>query len=291
MVKSFVGETKVQAMTRMFFLLLCLAAGGSAHAQEFMTLGATKSTHLSGLLDYALPIFQAASNLNVHVVAIDRGQSVAIGERGDAEALLLADRPAEDKIVADGYGVIRSDAIYSDFVIVGPGSDPAGIRGVSDAGKAFALIAAKGALFASRGDDSGVNRRELRLWKSAGAAPNAATAWYRATKQDMEATLDLAATMNAYSLADRATWANFKNRKNLEVLTAGDPALFKVYGSIVISPDKWPQIKLTYARIWHGWLTDKHGSAAITSYKIDGEQIFFPCQGGAPATCRSASRE
>ncbi len=278
-------------MTRIFFLLFCLAAGGNAHAQEFMTLGATRSTELSGLLDYALPIFQAASNLSVHVVAVDRGQTVAIGERGDVEALLLADRPAEDKIVADGYGVIRSDAIYSDFVIVGPGSDPAAIRGISDAGKAFALIAAKGALFASRGDDSGVNRRELRLWKSAGAEPNAATAWYRATKQGMAATLDVAATMNAYTLADRATWANFKNRKNLEVLSAGDPALLKVYGSIVISPDKWPQIKLTYARIWHGWLTDKHGAAAITSYKINGEQIFFPCQGGALATCRSASRE
>jgi tungstate transport system substrate-binding protein len=282
-------------MTRLFFVLLCLvlsfAAGGNAHAQEFMTLGATRSTELSGLLDYALPIFQAASNLNVHVVAIDRGQSVAIGERGDAEALLLAERPAEDKIMADGYGVIRSDVFYSDFVIVGPGSDPAGIRGVSDAGKAFALIAAKAAPFASRGDASGVNRRELRLWQSAGAAPNAQTAWYRVTGQGMAATLDVAATTNAYTLTDRASWANFKNRKNLEVLTAGDPALLRVYGSIVISPDKWPQIKLTYARIWHGWLTDKHGATAIASYKINGEQIFFPCQGDARAICRSASKE
>jgi len=160
-------------LIRIVSLFLSLVVVSSAHADElFLTLRAMKSTQLSGLLDYILPIFKTASNLSVHVVAVDAGQAVAIDRRDDANALLLDDRAAEDKIIADGYGVVRRDAMYDDFVIVGPSSDPAGIRGFNDAGKAFAQIAATGALFAIRGDDSSTNRLELRLWRSAGAEPD-----------------------------------------------------------------------------------------------------------------------
>jgi ABC-type tungstate transport system permease subunit len=154
-----------------------------------------------------------------------------VAEDHSRNALLLDDRPAEDKIIADGYGVVRFDAMYDDFVIVGPSSDPAGIRGFNDAGKAFAQIAATGALFASRGDDSGTNRLELRIWKSAGAEPDKQAAWYRDVTQRMEETLNLAAAMNAYTITDRATWANFKKRQILEILTEGDSALFDTFGN------------------------------------------------------------
>jgi tungstate transport system substrate-binding protein len=283
-------------MIRIVAVLLSLVAASNAHADEFMTLGAAKSAQLSGLLDHLLPIFQATANLPVHVVAVDAGQDVAIGERGEADALLLDDRAAEDKIVADGHGLDRRDAVSSDFVIVGPSSDPAGIRGLDDARKAFAQIAASGALFASRGDDSRTHRMELRLWNAAGIQPGKATAWYRELGQDdlrqgdlrqgdlrqddsrqgMEAALNVAAVMNAYTIANRTAWANFKNRRNLEILSQGDAALFDTYGSILVSPAKWPLIKIAYARIWHEWLTTRHGRDAVASYKINGEQIFFP---------------
>jgi tungstate transport system substrate-binding protein len=166
--------------------------------------------------------------------------------------------------------------MYNDFVVVGPTSDPAHIRGMKDVHKAFAQIASTGAIFVSRGDDSGTNRMELRLWKSIGLGPDKGTTWYRDLGQGMGATLNIAAAMGAYTLTDRATWANFKNRQNLEILVDGDPALFNPYGSILVNPAKWPQIKFNEARIWHEWLTSKAGLDAITSYKINGEELFFP---------------
>ena len=154
-----------------------------------------------------------------------------VAEDHSRNALLLDDRPAEDKIIADGYGVVRLDAMYDDFVIVGPSFDPAGTRGLNDTSKAFAQIAATGALFAIRGDDSSTDRLELRLWRSAGAEPDKQAAWYRDVAQGLEEKLNLAAAMNAYTLTDRATWANFKNRRILEILTEGDSALFDTFGN------------------------------------------------------------
>jgi tungstate transport system substrate-binding protein len=166
--------------------------------------------------------------------------------------------------------------MYNDFVIVGPNTDPAHIRGLTDARKALTQIADAKALFASRGDDSGTNRMELRLWKSAGIQPDPHSGWYRDLGQGMGPTLNIAAGMNAYTLTDRATWANFKNRQNLEILTEGDPVLFNPYGSILVNPAKWPKVKYEDAKIWHDWLTRKPGLDAITSYKINGEELFFP---------------
>jgi tungstate transport system substrate-binding protein len=243
-------------------------------AESFITLGSATSTEDSGFFGYILPIFQAATGLDVHVEALGTGRALSIGAHGNVDALLVHDRVGEDKFVADGYGIDRRDVMYNDFVIVGPSSDPAGIRAFKDARRAFAAIAAKGALFASRGDDGGTYRMELRLWKLAGVEPLGQT-WYPDLAQGIGATLHFAAALNAYTLTDRAAWANFKNRQNLEILTEGDPILFNPYGSILMDPAKWPQEKFREAKTWHEWLTSKAGLAAITSYRINGDELFF----------------
>ena len=243
-------------------------------ADRFITLGSATSTQDSGFFDYILPIFQAATGLDVHVEAVGTGRALAIGARGDVDALLVHDRIGEEKFVEDGDGVDRRNVMYNDFVIVGPNSDPAGIRGFRNAHMAFATIAAKGALFASRGDDGGTYRMELRLWKLAGVEPQGQP-WYPDLGQGIGATLNFAAALNAYTLTDRAAWANLKNRQNLEIVTEGDPILFNPYGSILMNPAKWPQINFSEAQTWHEWLTSKAGLAAITSYRINGEQVFF----------------
>ena len=264
-------------MIRIIVLLLSAFIASAAQAQErYLTLSSTTSTQDSGLFGYILPIFKAATGIDVHVVAVGSGQALAIGMRGDADALLVHDRIGEDKFVADGYGIDRRDVMYNDFVIVGPKTDPADIRGLKDARKALTQIAAAKASFASRGDDSGTNRMELRLWKSAGIEPDPHSGWYRDLGQGMGPTLNIAAGMDAYTLTDRATWANFKNRQNLEILCEGDVALFNSYGSILVNPAKWPKVKIGDARIWHEWLTTKPGLDAISSYKINGEELFFP---------------
>jgi tungstate transport system substrate-binding protein len=263
-------------MIRIVSIIFSIAVASNAHAGDVvMTLGVSKSTQLSALLDYILPIFKAASNVKVEVVVADPGQELAMAEQADVDAMLFDDRSAADKIVAENHGVSRLDAIYDDFVIVGPSSDPAGVRGLNDAAKAFAQIAAKSALFASRGDDSSTNRLELRLWKSADVEPGKQMVWYSTTGQGMEPTLVFAAAKNAYTLTDRATWANFKSRQDLEILTEGDPACFHLYSTILGDPSKRPLERFTYARIWHDWLVNHHGREAIASYKIQGEQIFF----------------
>ena len=278
-------------MIRIALLLFCLVGVSAAHADDdfFMTLATSKSAQLDGLLDYILPIFKSASNVRVQVVALDPGQEVASGENSGANALLIDDRAATDKIMADKFGINRSVSIYDDAVIVGPKSDPAGIRGIHDAGKAFAQIAAKGASFVSGGDGSDTKQRELRLWKSPGTQPDRSTARYHQAKQDMQASLHQAAAMNAYILTDRATWAGFTDRRDLEILGQGDPALFNVFVSIMVDPEKEPRDKYMFTRIWFDWLTKKQGAAAISSYKINNDQIFFPCQGDALELCRTAA--
>jgi tungstate transport system substrate-binding protein len=269
---------------RTVVLFLSILLVSEARAQErFITLSSTTSTEDSGLFGHIIPLFRAARGIDVHAVAVGTGQALAIGERGDADALLVHDRAGEDKFVADGFGIDRRDVMYNDFVIVGPRADPAGIRGLNSAREAFARIAVARAPFASRGDDSGTNRMELRLWKSAGITLEKGSAgnreWYRDLGQGMGPTLNVAAGLDAYTLTDRATWANFKNRQGLEILTDGDPALFNPYGSILVNPAKWPHVKTAEAKTWHEWLTSKPGLDAITSYRIDGEQLFFPPRG------------
>jgi tungstate transport system substrate-binding protein len=260
----------------------CLAAAlpGFASAQErFITLASTTSTEQSGLFGHVIPIFRQDTGIDVRVVAVGTGQALAIGARGDADALLVHDRAGEDKFVAEGHGIDRRDVMYNDFVIVGPASDPAGVKGVSDAKEALRRIAAANAVFASRGDDSGTHRMELRQWKAAGVDPRNDPN-YRELGSGMGPTLNTAAGLDAYVLTDRATWASFQNRQNLVLAVVGDPALFNPYGSILVKPAKGAHIKAAEARTWHEWLTSERGRAAIAGFKIQGEQLFFP---SAPA--------
>jgi len=260
-------------------LIKCLTAAITAFDQavkRFITLGSTTSMRDSGLLDHILPLFKAASGIDVHVVAVGTGQALAIGARGDADALLVHDRAGEDKFVADGFGIGRRDIMYNDFILVGPSCDPARIRGLKNARQALSQIARAAAPFASRGDDSGTYRTELRLWKAAGITPDLHNGWYRYVGHGMGATLSLAAGLNAYTLTDRATWLKFKNGQGLEILTEIDPKLFNPYASILINPAKWPKVKFGDAKIWHEWLTTKPGLDAILSYRINGEELFFP---------------
>ena len=262
----------------MTLAVLALALSGmAANAQErFITLASTTSTEQSGLFGHVLPVFQKATGIAVRVVAVGTGQALAIGMRGDADALLVHDRAGEDKFVAEGHGIDRRDVMFNDFVLVGPRDDPARIRGLKDAKEAFRRIAAGGAPFASRGDDSGTNRMELRFWTVAGIDVSKRPPWYRDLGQGMGPTLNTAAGLRAYTLTDRATWANFHNRQDLEILTEGDSALFNPYGSILVNPAKGPHIKAADAKAWHEWLTGPAGRAAISSFRIGGEQLFYP---------------
>jgi tungstate transport system substrate-binding protein len=269
------------SICRRVFVAGCAAAlvgASTTGAQDrLITLASTTSTEQSGLFDYILPIFTRESGITVRVVAVGTGQALAIGARGDADALLVHDRIGEDKFVADDNGIDRRDVMLNDFVLVGPKTDPAQVRGLKDAKEALKRIASTHAAFASRGDDSGTNRLELRLWKAANIDVKPAGAgWYRELGSGMGATLNTSAGLNAYTLTDRATWANFSNRQSLGILVEGDPALFNPYGSILVNPQKFPNVKTGDARRWHEWLTSAAGGAAISSYRIKGEQLFFP---------------
>lgn len=276
-------------MTRRLFVLTCalVALGawlpGQATAQQrFITVASTTSTEQSGLFGHILPLFRQQSGIEVRVVAVGTGQALAIGAKGDADAVLVHDRKGEDAFVAAGHGVDRRDVMYNDFVVVGPSPDPAGIKGLRDATAAFRKVAMAKAPFASRGDDSGTHRTELRLWQAAGVDVKAAQgSWYRELGTGMGPTLNTAAGLGAYVLTDRATWANFSNRQGLAILAEGDAALANPYGSILVNPVKGPHVKAADAKVWHEWLTSAAGRAAIASFRINGEQLFFV---GAPPT-------
>jgi tungstate transport system substrate-binding protein len=271
----------IMVRTRRFLLAAVLTTaflGQIAHAEDdFITLASTTSTEQSGLFPYLLPKFKEATGIEVRVVAVGTGQALDIGRRGDADALLVHDKEGELKFVAEGYGIDRRDVMYNDFVIVGPKSDPAGIGGGKDAVAAFRKIAEAKVPFASRGDDSGTNREELRLWKVGGVDPRGAGGgWYRELGQGMGPTLNASAAMGAYTLSDRATWTNFKNLQDLVTLVEGDAKLFNQYGSILVNPTRFPHVKAALAHRWHEWLTGDTGQKAIAGYKISGQQVFFP---------------
>jgi tungstate transport system substrate-binding protein len=246
----------------------------NADAQErTITLASTTSTEQSGLFGYILPIFEKEMGIHVNVVAVGTGQALAIGARGDADALLVHDRVGEEKFMAEGHGTDRRPVMFNDFVIVGPKADPAGIRGLKTAKEAFGKIGAAQAPFVSRGDDSGTHRMELRQWKSAAVEPEGG--WYRETGQGMGPSLNIAGELGAYILTDRATWANFDRKRDLEILVEGDPGLFNPYSSILVNPAKNSKIKATAAKIWHEWITTAPGQRAIESFKVGGAQVFF----------------
>ncbi len=253
------------------------ATAGMAQEHPFIVVQSTTSTQNSGLFDYMLPRFTKKTGIDVRIVAVGTGQAIKNARNGDGDVLLVHDRRGEDKFVAEGWGVGRRDVMYNDFVIVGPKSDPAGIAGGNKAAAALRQIAEKQAPFASRGDDSGTNRMEKRLWQSAGiAASDASGGWYRETGQGMGATLNVAVGMGAYTLTDRATWLKFKNKRNFTVLVEGDPTLFNPYGVILVNPAKHPRVKAELGQKFIDWLVSGEGQRVIGDYKIGGRQAFFP---------------
>jgi tungstate transport system substrate-binding protein len=254
-------------------LYLWLAAAGAFAQERSITLASTTSTEQSGLFAYILPLFQSQTGIVVKVVAVGTGQALAIGARGDADALLVHDRSGEEKFMAEGHGIDRRPVMFNDFIIIGPKSDPAEIRKAKTAKEAFARIAAIQAPFVSRGDDSGTHRMERRQWQAAQLKP--AGTWYREAGQGMGPTLNIASELAAYGLTDRATWANFERRRNLDNLFEGDPGLFNPYSSILVNPARNPAIQAGDARIWHEWITSAPGQVAIESFRIDGQQAFF----------------
>jgi tungstate transport system substrate-binding protein len=263
-----------------FALALCvgvLADHAPAIAQDRSIVAAsTTSTQDSGLFGYLLPIFKAKTGIEVKVIAQGTGQALDTARRGDADVVFVHAKSQEEKFLAEGFSVKRFDVMYNDFVLIGPNSDPAGIKG-KDIETALKTIQARSAPFVSRGDKSGTHSAELALWKQAGI--DIATAkgpWYREIGQGMGAALNTAGAMNAYVLSDRGTWISFKNRGDLEIVVEGDKRLFNQYGVMLVNPEKHPSVKKELGQTLVDWLVSSEGQAAIAGYKIDGQQLFFP---------------
>jgi tungstate transport system substrate-binding protein len=254
-----------------------MAAPPLAAAERFFILAATTSTDDSGLLDHLIPIFTAETGIEVRTLVRGTGQAVRVAMAGDADVLMVHHRASEEAFVKEGYGVRRFDVMYNDFVLVGPQDDPAGLSGESDIAAALLKIAAAAAPFASRGDRSGTHEKERALWAAAGLDPASVSGqWYRETGAGMGATLNTAAALGAYSLADRGTWTSFRNKRDLKILLAGDPRLHNPYGIILVNPARHPHVKAAEGEAFIDWILSPAGQAAIADFRIDGEQLFFP---------------
>jgi tungstate transport system substrate-binding protein len=251
-----------------------------AAENTFIILQSTTSTQNSGLFEHILPMFTKKTGIEVRVVAVGTGQALKNAENGDGDVVLVHSKPDEEKFVADGWGVKRYDVMYNDFIIVGPSTDPAKIAGLKDAALAFRQIAEAKAPFASRADDSGTNKAELKLWQDAGVDAKAGSgSWYLETGSGMGATLNFAVGKETYTLTDRGTWLSFANKDDFKILVEGDPKLFNQYGVILVNPAKHPNVKANEGQAFIDWLIGPEGQAAIASYKIDGQQLFFPNAG------------
>ncbi|PKO81531.1 MAG: tungsten ABC transporter substrate-binding protein [Betaproteobacteria bacterium HGW-Betaproteobacteria-13] len=263
--------------TRKACVLVALLSVFSTASAESIVMASTTSTEQSGLFSHLLPAFTKASGIEVKVVAQGTGQALDTGRRGDADVLFVHNQIAEEKFVAEGYGVKRYPVMYNDFVLIGPEADPAGVRG-KDIVAALKKLAAANGSFVSRGDKSGTHAAELRYWKDADSDSNKGTG-YKECGCGMGPALNMAASSGAYVLADRGTWLNFKNRADLKVLVEGDTRLFNQYGVMVINPAKHPHVKAAEAQQFVDWVVSPAGQAEIASYKIGGEQLFFPNAG------------
>ena len=253
--------------------VLCLATPASA---ESIIVQSTTSTANSGLYDYILPIFEGTTGIKVNVVAVGTGQAIRNARNCDGDVLLVHAKAAEEEFVADGRGVERFDVMYNDFVFVGPPEDAAKISGKTPM-DALRSIAGKEALFASRGDDSGTHKKELALWGNAEVDPSGASGrWYRETGSGMGATLNVAVGMGAYTMTDRATWISFGNKGDFGIVVEGDESLFNQYGVTLVSPKACPMVNAVSGQAFVDWLLSQAGQAAISGYKRDGQQLFFP---------------
>jgi tungstate transport system substrate-binding protein len=262
---------------RISVALLVLTFVPIAAAQNFITVASTTSTAQSGLFKHLLPVFEKRTGIQVRVVAVGTGQALDMARRGDADVVFVHARSAEEKFIAEGYGVKRLPVMYNDFVLIGPKSDPARIAGGKDVVEALRKVKQAGAPFVSRGDRSGTHMAEIALWKQAGIdIASDKGSWYRDTGQGMGPALNSASSMNAYILADRGTWISFKNRGPLAILVEGDKRLFNQYGVILLNSEKHKHVKKEMGQAFIDWMVSPEGQKTIADYSINGEQLFFP---------------
>jgi tungstate transport system substrate-binding protein len=258
-------------------VLLGLGPLAPSADDKFIIVQSTTSTQNSGLFEHILPLFTKKTGIEVRVVAVGTGQALKNAENGDGDVVLVHSQPDEEKFVADGWGVKRYPVMYNDFILVGPAADPAEIAGLKQAPEALKKIAEAKAPFASRADDSGTHKAELKLWEAAGVDPKASSgSWYLETGSGMGATLNTAVGKQAYALTDRGTWLAFTNKDDFKVLVEGDDKLLNQYGVILVNPAKHPNVKAKEGQAFIDWLVSSEGQAAIANYKIDGQQLFFP---------------
>ena len=271
------GRRDVLKLALAAFATLALAVPVSRAADNFIIVQSTTSTQNSGLFEHILPLFTKKTGIEVRVVAVGTGQALKNAQKGDGDVVLVHSQPDEEKFVADGWGVKRYPVMYNDFIIVGPAADPAKIAGMKQAPEALKKIAEAQTPFASRADDSGTHKAELKLWHEAGVDPKASSgSWYLETGSGMGATLNIAVGKQAYALTDRGTWLAFANKGDFKVMVEGDNKLFNQYGVILVNPAKHPNVKANQGQAFIDWLTGPEGQAAIANYKIDGQQLFFP---------------
>ena len=260
-----------------------LALGGivtaaPAFAQDnSIVVASTTSTQDSGLFEYLLPLYKQKTGVTVKVISQGTGQALDTGRRGDADVVFVHAKSAEEKFLAEGQGVKRFPVMYNDFVLIGPKSDPAGIKGLKDVGKALTIIKDKQADFISRGDKSGTHIAELALWKASGVdIEKDKGAWYKSIGQGMGAALNTAGAGNGYVLSDRGTWIHFKNKGDLQILVEGDKRMFNQYGVMLVNPEKHPNVKKELGQQFIDYLISPEGQKDIANYKIDGQQLFYP---------------
>ena len=256
------------------FLASVASAAAIAADPGTLRLATTTSTENSGLLRIILPKFEAASGLKVHVISVGTGKAMKLGENGDVDVILVHSRPDEDRFVAAGYGVERRDVMYNDFIIVGPPSDPAKVRGMKDVLAAMRRILDANATFVSRGDDSGTDKMEKAYWKSVGARPRGRQ--YLSAGQGMGEVLTMAGNVGGYTLSDRATFGAYRTRVGLDIVVEGDPRMFNPYGVIAVNPARYPDTNFKGAMQFIDWITGPEGRKAIADFKVNGEQLFFP---------------
>jgi tungstate transport system substrate-binding protein len=254
-----------------------------------ITIASTTSTQNSGLFEHLLPKFTAETGIEVRVVAVGTGQAIRLATKGDADVLLVHHPASERKFMADGLGLVRYPVMHNDFVLVGPGDDPAGIRGMSEVAAALRRIGDGEHVFVSRGDDSGTHKKELELWQAAAFDPRPASGdWYRESGSGMGATLNTASAMGGYTLTDRASWVSFNNKADLQILVEGDTRMHNPYSVIVVNPERHPHVHAVEAQAFADWLISAQGQQAIASYRVDDQQLFFP---DAVASSESASAD
>lgn len=267
-----------QLITTLLFTITSAGTFSLAHANtQSLLLQSTTSTANSGFYDYLLPMFEEHSGIKVNVVAVGTGQAIRNARNCDADVLLVHAKAAEEEFVNDGFGVQRFDLMYNDFVIVGPANDPAKIKHSSNVFQALQAIASSGALFGSRGDNSGTHKKELSLWSQAGIdITNNSIDWYRSTGSGMGATLNTSVGLSAYTLTDRASWISFKNKSDFNILVEGDSALFNQYGVILVNPNKCPSVNAVGGQAFIDWLLSAEAQQAIANYTMHDQQLFFP---------------